>query len=204
MRNLVIILDPAHGSDVKGKQSPDGTHREYIWSRSICKELKPKLEKLGFRVEFTNTSDLEIGLSKRKNIADNIEASNKEVKFLLSLHNNAAGDGSKFMLASGVEIWTSKGKTNSDIFADIIFQTLINNFDDVKPRRHSKDQTSKEENFTVLTGRHYYACLLEWLFQDNEDDLIKLKSPVINGKLVDSLVESMLKIDEFIHNKLNK
>ena len=45
MRKLIVILDPAHGSDVKGKRSPDGTHLEYIWSREICKKLKDRLIK---------------------------------------------------------------------------------------------------------------------------------------------------------------
>ena len=38
-KSLCIILDPAHGNDVKGKCSPDGTHKEYLWSREICKRM---------------------------------------------------------------------------------------------------------------------------------------------------------------------
>ena len=37
MRKLIVILDPAHGSDVKGKRSPDGTHLEYLWSMQKTK-----------------------------------------------------------------------------------------------------------------------------------------------------------------------
>ena len=59
MRKLIVILDPAHGSDVKGKRSPDGTHLEYIWSREICKKLKDRLILNDFR-EFFNTMKQEM------------------------------------------------------------------------------------------------------------------------------------------------
>ena len=106
MRKLIVILDPAHGSDVKGKRSPDGTHLEYIWSREICKKLKDRLILNDFRVKYTNETENEIGLSKRKEIANNIKSSPGEYKFLVSLHNNAAGDGKmqkglKFILQRG-------------------------------------------------------------------------------------------------------
>ena len=51
MRKLIVILDPAHGSDVKGKRSPDGNHLEYIWRREICKKLKDRLILNDFRVK---------------------------------------------------------------------------------------------------------------------------------------------------------
>lgn len=52
MRKLIVILDPAHGSDVKGKRSPDGTHLEYLWSREICKKLKDRLILNDFKVKY--------------------------------------------------------------------------------------------------------------------------------------------------------
>ena len=125
MRKLIIILDPAHGKDVKGKRSPDGTHLEYIWSREICKKLKDRLILNDFRVKYTNETENEIGLSKRKEIANNIKSSPGEYKFLVSLHNNAAGDGTQWLNAKGFEIYTSKGQTISDKFATIIFNNFI-------------------------------------------------------------------------------
>lgn len=91
MRKLVIILDPAHGEEVPGKGSPDGTHKEYKWSREICEKLKTHLTCLGFRVEITNPTDKEIGLSRRKEFASKVNTNPGEFKFLVSLHNNAAG-----------------------------------------------------------------------------------------------------------------
>ena len=72
-RRLLPIIDFAHGSDVAGKQSPDGRHKEYLWSRKVGKMLAERLKREGFEVAFTNTKDTEIGLSRRKEIANNLE-----------------------------------------------------------------------------------------------------------------------------------
>jgi N-acetylmuramoyl-L-alanine amidase len=203
MKKLVIILDCAHGADVKGKCSPDGTHREYKWSRLICGKLRDKLESLGYRVEYTNKTENEIGLSQRKNIANNIKINSDQVKFLISLHNNAAGNGSNWTNATGFEIFTSKGQTLSDKFAQVIMSNLQKDFPESNGFKHRVDLTDgdldKEENFTVLMG-NYYGILLEWLFQDNKEDVKLLNDEIINNKLIDSLVKSINYINDNFSN----
>lgn len=203
MKKLVIILDCAHGADVKGKCSPDSTHREYKWSRLICGKLRDKLESLGYRVEYTNKTENEIGLSQRKNIANNIKIDSDQVKFLISLHNNAAGNGSNWTNATGFEIFTSKGQTLSDKFAQVIMSNLQKDFPESNGFKHRVDLTDgdldKEENFTVLMG-NYYGILLEWLFQDNKEDVKLLNDEIINNKLIDSLVKSINYINDNFSN----
>lgn len=203
MKKLVIILDCAHGADVKGKCSPDGTHREYKWSRLICGKLRDKLESLGYRVEYTNKTENEIGLSQRKNIANNIKIDSDQVKFLISLHNNAAGNGSNWTNATGFEIFTSKGQTLSDKFAQVIMSNLQKDFPESNGFKHRVDLTDgdldKEENFTVLMG-NYYGILLEWLFQDNKEDVKLLNDEIINNKLIDSLIKSINYINDNFFN----
>lgn len=203
MKKLVIILDCAHGADVKGKCSPDGTHREYKWSRLICGKLRDKLESLGYRVEYTNKTENEIGLSQRKNIANNIKIDSDQVKFLISLHNNAAGNGSNWINATGFEIFTSKGQTLSDKFAQVIMSNLQKDFPESNGFKHRVDLTDgdldKEENFTVLMG-NYYGILLEWLFQDNKEDVKLLNDEIINNKLIDSLIKSINYINDNFSN----
>ena len=43
---------------------------------------------------------------------------------------------------------------------------------------------------------NYYAVLIEWLFQDNKEEVILLKDKTINSRLVVSLVNSLIEIDE--------
>ena len=199
-RRLLPIIDFAHGSDVAGKQSPDGRHKEYLWSRKVGKMLAERLKREGFEVAFTNTKDTEIGLSRRKEIANNLDAPRGGTKFLLSLHNNAAGMGNEWCTARGFEICTTKGQTRSDLFATVIFEQLQEDFPTTDGYKHRIDPSDgdpdKEANFTVLMGNNYWGVLLEWLFQDNPDDVALLEDDSVNRELVESLTKALIFIDE--------
>ncbi len=189
-KKLVIILDPAHGEDVAGKRSPCGTHLEYEWSRKILGQLYIKLIDHNYRVEYTTISELEPGLSYRRNIASKIEVNNDQSKLMISLHNNAAGIGTEWMKARGIEIFTTIGETKSDKYAKIVYDQLKSDFPDLTFRG------LKESNFAVLKGSNYYAMLIEWLFQDNKEDVELLKNETVNNELIESLFKAIEKINE--------
>lgn len=205
MKKISVILDPAHGSNVKGKSSPDGGHKEYIWSRMIAKKLAEKLKALDYQVAFTTESELEIGLTKRKLAAEKVVIPKGNVKLLISNHNNAAGADGKWHNASGVEIWTAKGKSLSDVLADYIAESLESSFKEDKAIKFRYDLSDgdkdKEENFTVLMG-NYFAILIEWLFQDNLYDVKRLSDEATNDKYVDAVVKGIERCNEFITKKL--
>lgn len=190
MKRLTVILDAAHGKNVAGKQSPDGLHKEYIWSRHMIGLLKPLLEKEGFSYHETVPSEMEIGLSQRVKRANEFPGSHK---LLISLHNNAAGDGSKWHKATGVEVYTCKGNTNSDWWSAIIYNEMKNDFPELVFRGQ------KEENFTVLMGHNYAAMLIEWLFQDNHKDLAFIESEVYNKALAETIVAGLKKIEALLN-----
>ena len=104
MKNICIVLDPAHGKEVPGKRSPDNSHREYLWSRERCRNLAIALRSLGYEVFFTNSTEYEIGLSKRQRNALSVKTDKQ--KFLLSLHNDAVGSGTSWNNARGWSVWT--------------------------------------------------------------------------------------------------
>lgn len=198
-RNIVVIIDFAHGSNVKGKQSPDGSHKEWQWSREIGVMLSKKLQTLGFQVQYSNPCDIEMGLTKRKNFATNLIVPEGKTKFLLSLHNNAAGNGNEWKNASGIEIYTTPGQTLSDVFADKILDQLESAFPDYKYRYdHTDGDRDKESRFTVLMGSGYYACLLEFLFQDNVNDVKLLKSTKVKYQLVIALSKALIEMDRYL------
>lgn len=189
-----IILSCAHGSEVAGKRSPDGRHREYKWSRDRQYEIADKLKARGINVELVPARgiDTEPGLSARVQIENKI----KQPAFVFSLHNNAAGGGTLWMTARGVEIWTTRGNTKSDAYATKIFTALQAAMgDDVKQwRKDSSDgDIDKEANFTELMSVHP-AVLLEWLFQDNKDDVELLQNPTINTKFVNCITDVLYDI----------
>lgn len=194
MKKLVVILDPAHGSDVAGKQSPDGTHKEYKWSRNIVAMLTEKLKAAEFEVVVSTTSDKEIGLDKRAQNANKVKG---EHKFFISLHNNAAGNGTNWREARGFEVYTTPGLTTSDKYAEIVLKQLMQDFGSIEKVRPdlTDGDLDKEANFAVLRETKCPAILVEWLFQDNIQDVAYLKNPEINEKFCDSLVKALITID---------
>ncbi len=185
-----IILDTAHGAEVAGKRSPDGKHREYRWSRERLAAIAAGLKANGVKVEWSHIGDNEPGLTARVVNMNKIAGP----AFVFSLHNNAAGSGSRWMNATGFEIWTCKGQTESDKFATSIFNALKANFPTLAYRTDTRDgDPDKEENFTVLMSRHPSA-LLEWLFQDNHFDVAVLNDKAANAKLDATIIAELTKI----------
>lgn len=196
-KNIVIILDPAHGANVKGKCSPDNRHREYRWSRDRVKALVPVLTNLGYEVYVTTDSENEPGLSKRKNFATQVRKGAK--KLLLSLHNNAAGADGKWHDARGFSVYTTKGVTKADTCADIILGQFQKDFPTFKARMYKNVTLERdfEENFTVLMGADYMGVLIEWLFQDNKEDVEVLTNPEMSRKFENSIVDAIETINDY-------
>ena len=200
MKQITVILDPAHGSDVPGKRSPDGAHLEYRWSRERINSLRNKLKTKGYDVLVTTESETEPGLSRRRSFATSAKGNNK---LLLSLHNDAAGNGTSWMSAEGASVFTTKGVTISDTCAEIILKGFEKNFPDIKIRKFTNTPLNRdfEENFTVLSGSGYYGVLVEWLFQDNKKDVEKLLDPKFNERFETSLVESIEEINNYFSTR---
>ena len=192
--SFIIFLDRAHGKDVPGKRSPDGKHIEWEWSERICKELAIVLRAVGFEVVETNPSDVEIGLSKRRSLIDRYKTS--KTKIMLSMHNNAAGMGDKWMSARGLELWTRPGRDGADDLAQIIFDKAKIWFPDVR-HRYGADrigERDKEGNLAMVSSNKYLGVLVEWLFQDNKEDVAILLDEASNKRFIDMIVDA---VEEF-------
>jgi len=112
---MKILIDNGHGVDTAGKRSPDGSLREYKYAREIAEKVVSELKKRGFDAERIVTEENDISLSERcrrvNSICDRIGTKNV---ILVSIHCNAAGNGSQWMNARGWEAWTSVGQTAAD------------------------------------------------------------------------------------------
>lgn len=191
MKRTVIILDYAHGIDTPGKRSPDGSHREYLWSRQRGAAIALMLRSLGYRVELSNPGDKESGLPARMAFAKNLRVEPSQVKLMLPLHNNAAGSGALWMSARGIELWTGTGEDHADRAADIAFQVLRKFFPSALFRMNlNKDlQRDKEGNLALCKIPGVYTLFFEYLFQDNKEDVLNLKNPVENKRFEDAVVD---------------
>jgi len=202
-KKILIILDPAHGEEVEGKRSPDGRHREYKWSRERLKQIEILLLAHGYTVVWTNTTDKEIGLTNRKNKATQLAKQHPElIPLLVSLHNDASGITPEWRSANGISVWTSKGRTTSDIFADFFIQRIPEWMPNVKRRIYSPTYLDRdfENDFTVLMG-DYFAILIECLFQDNRDNVALLEDAQFCKRVEDWIVDSIEDCNNYVNKK---
>lgn len=204
-----LILDPAHGKNTAGKRSPDGEHREYLWSRERIANIVNNIlsvKELNFDLYYPFLyNENEPGLTNRV-LKYNDIAKDYDKTFMLSLHNDAYKDGSTWEDPNGISVWTSKGDDDSDSYATSLFNYLKSKFPNDRFRSANwlseKEKTKDpdwEANFTVLAGNraikpNYDAVLLEWRFQTNIEDVKKLMNKVHNEHLEDMLTEWILSV----------
>ena len=191
---MLILIDPGHGIDTPGKRSPDGKFLEYLWNRQIADLLLDRLMIMGIDASLVVTETNDISLSTRvqrvNKVCSKVGASNV---ILLSIHSNAAGDGSKWMSAKGWSCYTSKGNTKSDVIAECLYDAFETEFADRKIRKDMSDgDRDWEENFYVLQKSKCPAVLLENFFYDNRDECAWLLKDETKERIADAIVKGIV------------
>ena len=194
-----IILGTAHLKSTPGKCSPDKKFYEYKYSREICRAVKAILENYGYKVIIDiDDDDLEKvtqsqELSLRCRIVNELHKQYKNCIYV-SIHVNAAGNGTKWMNATGWSAYTSVGTTNADKLAECLYDAAKNNLEGKKLRTDKSDgDLDIESNFYVLKHTNCPAVLTENFFQDNKEDIKFLTSDEGFHKIVRTHVEGILK-----------
>ena len=176
---MKVLIDNGHGSNTPGKRSPDGRLREYAYTREIAERLVMELRKNGIDAERIVKEEIDVPLAERCRRANEYKASEA---ILVSIHCNAAGNGSDWMSARGWEAWTSVGKTKADKLATCLYENAEHCLPGMKIRKDMTDgDQDKESGFYILKHTKCPAVLTENLFQDNKKDVEFLLSE--EGKL---------------------
>lgn len=165
-----IILGTAHLKSTPGKCSPDKKFYEYKYSREICQAVKVALEDLGHTV-FIDIEDEDLPnvnqskeLCLRCKIVNDLQKIYKNCIYI-SIHVNAAGNGTKWMNATGWSAYTSVGVTSADRLAECLYNSAKKNLKGKKLRTDNTDKDSDiESNFYVLKHTNCPAVLTENFF----------------------------------------
>ncbi len=166
---MKVLIDNGHGSNTPGKRSPDGRLREYAYTREIASRLEMELRKNGIDAERIVKEEIDVPLAERCRRANEYKASEA---ILVSIHCNAAGNGSDWMSARGWEAWTSVGKTKADRLATCLYEDAEHCLPGMKIRKDMTDgDPDKESGFYILKHTKCPAVLTENLFQDNRKDV---------------------------------
>lgn len=191
----MILFDNGHGENTPGKRSPDGVFREYLFNRDIAQKAERELRKRGYECERIVRESIDVPLEERVRRVNEVCAKygTKNV-VVVSIHVNAAGNGSRWMDARGVCIFTSKGRTKSDELADIYIEEADKNFIGHKIRKdYSDGDADWEANYYILKHTKCPAVLIENFFMDNREDLAYLQSSEGKKAIVKTIVDAVIR-----------
>ena len=151
--------------------------------------LEMELRKYGIDVERIVKEEVDVPLAERCRRANEHKASEA---ILISIHCNAAGNGSDWMQARGWEAWTSVGKTKADKLATYLYEAAEECLPGMKIRKDMSDgDPDKESQFYILKHTKCPAVLTENLFQDNREDVDFLLSEAGKRAIVDLHVKGI-------------
>lgn len=161
--NYEVAIDAGHGKNTPGKRSPDNTYFEYEFNHDVAKKIKLHLERCGISVILTSPNpDIDSSLSSRCKLANN-----SNVKCVVSIHTNAAGDG-----WSSANYWVAfviaKGG-NAERLGKLIEEESI-------PYLGLKSNGIQTQNLAMVRDTKAPAVLVEHGFHTNKEFLPKLKS----------------------------
>lgn len=192
---MKILIDPGHGIDTPGKRSPDGLFREYLWNRQVADLILDGLLSAGVDAALLVTETNDVSLRNRVNrvntICNRLGASNV---LLVSIHSNAAGNGSQWMNAKGWSCYTSPGQTESDKVAEFLYKAFEQEFAERRIRTDYRDGDKDwEENFYILTKAACPAVLLENFFYDNREECAWMLQDETKRRIAGAAVKGIIK-----------
>ena len=209
---MKILIDNGHGHNTPGKRSPDGQFREAFYTREIATRIVADLTDRGYNAQLLVPEPEDIPLSERVRRINaacishqsspaphqssparpGISPTGHPNVILISIHVNAAGNGSKWLNATGWSCYTSKGQTQSDKLAEYLYEAATKNFPGKRIRTDKSDgDPDWEENFYILRHSLCPAVLTENFFMDNHSDLEYLQSKAGKQAIIDTHVEGI-------------
>ena len=151
---MKILIDNGHGENTPGKRSPDGRLQEWAYTREIAD-----------MVVF-----VDVPLSERCKRANNIYRDSQKNAILVSIHCNAAGNGTSWMNARGWGVYVSDNASfNSKRLASSLAQAAISK--GVTVRKQTPDVDYWVQNLAICRDTNCPAILTENFFQDNKEDV---------------------------------
>lgn len=190
----VIILDPGHGVNTEGKESPqweDGSKLyEWKFNRIIAKKIMDLLNEKSISFYLVVPEDEDVLLKERASRANEFQKEIGKPCLYISIHGNAA-DSPK---ARGFEVFTSPRHTISDVCATIIFR-IMEASKLFKMRADYQDgDPDKEAKFVILQKTKMAAMLTENGFFTNEAECKKMLTESFQNKIAEVHVKAIEKI----------
>ena len=189
---MKVLIDNGHGVETPGKRSPDGRLREYAYTREIADRVISRLQAEDIDAIRIVPEKEDISLQERVARANKDYAESGKQTILVSIHCNAAGDGSKWMRARGWSVFidptaSADSKRLATAMADVAEEK------GVTVRKETGDRNYWIANLYICKHTNCPAVLVENFFQDNEKDVDFLLSEEGKQCVTDIIVEGIKK-----------
>ena len=193
---MKVLIDNGHGENTPGKRSPDGRFREYKYNREIAAAVVEHLKLRGIDAELLVPEKEDISLEERcrrvNKIACRVGHPITET-FVVSIHVNAAGNGKKWLNATGWCAYTYYGHSESDILATHLYNAAEKYLPGHYLRKDWADgDPDFEAPFYILRHTYCAAVLTENGFMDNKLSLAFLESEEGKKAIVALHVEGII------------
>ena len=201
--NYTYLLVPGHGETVpnfdKNKKSTwyksyyhpsvDLTIIEGDINRKIKNILLNKLKDLKIKAIDVVPESADISLPARLARIQNICKTNKNC-IHIEIHSNAHENET----AHGFEIFSTRGKNNSDIVKEAIYRGFLEEFDNFK--NFSRDRGKKETDYWLIKRVPCMAILLENFFFSNLKEAQFLASKEGQEKIANAVIRGIEMIEK--------
>ncbi|WP_126385412.1 N-acetylmuramoyl-L-alanine amidase [Pseudanabaena sp. ABRG5-3] len=175
----VIVVDPGHGG-------PDvGATRNGIYEKDITLEISKYLgsilQQMGYSVVYTRTSDIDLDLEPRVQIAENSKAD-----VFVSVHVNSLD--AKASSVSGVETYHARGSTVGQALASYVHSQII-------ASTGARDRNIRGAGFYVIAKTSMPAILVETGYITNPAESSNLTSPNYQRRMAEAIAKG---VDQFL------
>lgn len=181
---MKICIDPGHGGTDPGAVGPTGTREKDI-ALAVSKKVAEKLQNAGVATKLTRTTDIFVSLQQRCDISNSFNAD-----YFVSIHCNSAANSA----AKGMEVYTSRGQTKADPFAEAIANELQKAFPNLTLRSDLTDKDKdKEAGYYVLVHTKAPAVLIELAFISNPEEEKMLRDASYQEKVATTIANAICK-----------
>ncbi len=171
-----IVLDPGHGGSANGAMY-EGVAEKTI-NLAVGKKLERLLKEKGYNVVMTRTDDSAVGLYRRADIANAVNAD-----IFVSVHSNASETN---LQAQGIYTYYHPSSKRGARLATAIQGP-------VTQVTGAKDRGIMSADFVVLRETKMSAVLVEMGFMSTHDELMKLISATYQDKLAEGIAEGIVR-----------
>ncbi len=171
---LTVVLDAGHGGGDPGAVGVGGLREKDI-NLAISEKVKANLEAKGINVVMARSSDVEIDLDPRVNIAERVNAD-----IFVSIHSNSISLSRPDV--NGLETYYYSSGLR-------LAQTIHNN---VLQQTDLLDRGVRRARFYVLVNTSMPAVLVETGFVTGRDDAARFRNPAARDKIADGISNGVL------------